>query len=365
MKFIELQTYVPKLLNCGTAIHLFSSPGRGKSTFMKDLIRYLSNRDGFEWGLSIAFLATYTPTDMVGLLFKGQREWCGETVAVSDPTLPPWMITTEGKPTWAYKRGILFLDEYGQGESDVKRAARELKLNKRLGPWTLGGPNTDGWSVVAASNYTTDRSGVTKSFDFDINSEIQINVTDDLESWMIWADRNNVSHVTKHFVSQHPDIVFSKGVPEKQGPWCTPRSAVKNDRMLAALADDTGAFPDDAQALELSSGIIGQAAAEQFFISVRLDREAPKYEEIVAAPMKAKLPTKLDAQMLTAHKLAHELKAQDADAVVTYVGRMPKEFGVTFARAACLRDTRLIMAPAFREWTKNNASLMAALGIQR
>jgi hypothetical protein len=40
---------------------------------------------------------------------------------------------------------------------------------------------------------------------------------------------------------------------------------------------------------------------------------------------------------------------------------MPKEFAVTFAKAACKRNHQLVVDPAMRAWSASNASLMAAL----
>jgi energy-coupling factor transporter ATP-binding protein EcfA2 len=114
---------MPALLRSGTSIELISHPGRGKSTFIKDMVKIMSDMDGQEWGFATMFLATQTPPDLIGYQFKGEREWGGKKVTVTDPSVPLWMITHTGKPTWEYERGILFLDEYGQGEADVKRAS--------------------------------------------------------------------------------------------------------------------------------------------------------------------------------------------------------------------------------------------------
>mgnify|MGYP003344633070 CR=1 FL=1 len=44
-----------------------------------------------------------------------------------------------------------------------------------------------------------------------------------------------------------------------------------------------------------------------------------------------------------------------------YMNRFPKEFGVTFVKAATARDYKLINTPAFKKWCSDNSSLMAAL----
>lgn len=362
MNFKQLHARMPALLASGISIELVSAPGRGKSEFTEDTVKRMEQETGKPWGFAKLFLATQTPPDLIGYVFKGEREWGGQKVAVSEPTLPSWMVTVEGKPVWDYERGILFLDEYGQGEADVKRASAELLLNKKLGPWSL----PPGWTVLAASNRANDRSGVTKSFDFVINRRMEIHISDDIEAWTDWATQPGadgepkVLPLTVAFANQNPHIVFADGVPDKQGPWCTPRSLVMLDRMLRSIADGDR-MPDDPGAVELASGLVGGGAAAQYFAFIRLEREMPKYETIVKDPKKVKVPEKPDAQMLVAYNLAHRISESDASPVVQYIERMPKEFAVTFAKAACRRNPNLVNTPAFSAWAMQNSSLMAAI----
>lgn len=360
MNFLDLEAEVIDDLDAGISVQLKSAPGRGKSQFVEQLVKKLSQRDGFEWGFATMFLATQTPPDLIGYQFKGERTWDNETVAVTDPTLPLWMVTRSGKPTWHYKRGILFLDEYGQGEADVKRASAELLLNKTIGPWTLGGHNAEGWGVIAASNRASDRSGVTKEFDFVINRRGEYDVTDDINAWVDWATANGVSPLTIAFAVQNTQIIFQDVVPEKQGPWCTPRSLVMLDRKMQVKQKRIGVFPDDAKTVEGAMGLIGAGAA-QYFAFVRLEKEMPRFEAIVASPTQVKVPQKPDAQMLVVYNLAHRVDAKTIKPVIEYIERMPKEFAVTFAKAACKRNGELVLHPAMRQWSTQNASLMAAL----
>ena len=361
MNFTDLEEQVIDDIDAGLAIELESIPGIGKSEFVEQLVAKLSARDGFEWGFSKLFLATQQVPDLMGYLFKGDKDFGdGSAITVSEPTLPLWQITEQGLPTWKYKRGILFLDEYGQGEADTKRVSAELLLNKRLGPWTLGGEHRKGWGVIAASNRAKDRSGITKSFDFVINRRKVYQVTPSVQAWMEWAMAHNVTHLTMAFADQNPTLVFGDEVPEKQGAWCSPRSLVKMDDVMKVKHARLGYFPDDAKTIESAMGLIGPTAA-QYFSFVRLEKEMPKFETIVRDPEGAKVPLKPDAQMLVVFNLAHRVEVKNLKPVIQYIERMPKEFAVTFAKAACKRNHQLVIDPAMRAWSANNASLMAAL----
>lgn len=353
MHFTDLEARFPALLDSGISIELLSAPGRGKSEFVKQSVARMSDRDGRPWGFATMFLATMTPSDLLGYMVPAKA---ADGSMASVFTRPAWMTTVDGHDVREFERGILFLDEFGQGEADVKRASAELLLNRQLGPHRL----PDGWSVVAASNRASDRSGVTKSFDFVINRRLQIEITDDLKSWEDWAIDNAVDPLFVAFAVQNPHIVFADGVPEKQGPWCTPRSLVMASRVLARLAGD-GAIPTDASAVELTAGLIGEGAAAQLFAFVRLGQEMPEFEDIVAAPAKVKVSQKPDANMLICYQLAARVDATNADPVIEYIERLPKEFAVTFAKTACRREPKLVTTKAFGNWCRNNASLVTLL----
>lgn len=357
MHFNDLRRRMPALLDSGISIELKSAPGRGKSEFVAQTVGAMSKQDENPWGFCSLFLATQTAPDLLGYMFKGELEYEGRKVSITDPTMPAWMVTHDGKPCWHYERGILFLDEFGQGQQDVKAAAAELLLNKRLGKWEL----PPGWSVIAASNRLTDRSGVTKSLDFVINRRMEIEITDDLQSWEDWAFKNKIEPLFISFANQNPNIVFSEGVPEKQGPWCTPRSLVMLSRVLDKLRDDDNKIPTDKSAIEFASGMIGQAAAAQLFAHVKLGHEMPSIEEIIKNPTKVKVPTKPDANILITYNLAARITDKNADPIITYMERLPAEFAVTFAKAACRREPTLIYCKAFEQWSDKNASLMTAI----
>lgn len=359
MNLQELDKLMPVYLDTpNLSLELLSSPGLGKSEFVESTVEKMSKRDGEEWGFATAFLATYTPPDLIGYQFKGERNWDGKVVSVTDPTVPLWMVTRHGKPVWAYKRGILFLDEFGQAETDVKRSAAELLLNQRIGQWEL----PRGWTVIAASNRSEDRSGVTKSLDFVINRRLEINITPSVDAWLDWAAVNGVSPIGMAFAKQHPHLVFDGKVPDKQGPWCTPRSLVKADRLFqnfdkAGLLDDRRFGPIG----ESLKGLVGEGVAAQFHSFLKLEREMPKWEDIISKPTKCKVPEKPDAQMLICYNLAHRVSVDTVDPVIQYINLLPKEFAVTFATAACRRDMKLVASAPMQKWAQANSSLMAAI----
>jgi hypothetical protein len=191
---------------------------------------------------------------------------------------------------------------------------------------------------------------------------MEIDVTDDLDSWVDWAEAHDVSPLAIAFGKSYPQILLSGGVPDKQGPWCTPRSLVAADRYLQLLSGGPlEIVPDDQCTIEEVTGMIGSAAAQQLFAMVKLETEMPKFEKIVASPETVKIPSKPDAQMLICYHLAYRVTKDVIEPIVKYIERLPKEFAVTFMKAACRKDPSILMNQTLQKWSRENSSLMAQI----
>lgn len=361
----ELEYTAIDCIDSGISLEVKSPPGRGKSEFFEDLIHKLSARDGFQWGYAPMFLATQTPPDLIGYQFKGSRPWGpgGAEVAITEPTLPLWMMTHDGKPLWAFKRGLVVLEEYGQGESDVKRASAQLLLRGEIGPWRVPNFGNDGWGVVACSNrFGVDRSGVTKDFDFVINRRMEIHLRDDDKSWETWALKHNINPTVVSFAMQYPHLVWNKDVPEKQGPWCTPRSLVMASKFLDTRAKRNGGeLQDDPATMIPVAGLIGQGVMSTLFSHFKLERELPKLEEVVANPSGTPVPQKADLRMLLVYAFGHKVNTVNIAPLLVYIQRLGKEFTMAFLRTAIVRDSTLLQTPAVSQWSKANAQLIVQI----
>jgi len=354
MNFIELEQITPALIASRQSVLIKSSPGQGKSEFSASVPKMMSKILGKPFGFQTLFLATATPTNLLGFMVPERNK---QDRLLSSYTTPTWMQTKDGGFADDYEHGLLVLEEWGQGEAETKRAAAELVLNGEIGPHKL----KPGWCVWALTNFAGDRSGVTKEFDFVINRRTEIEIKPDLAAWERWALANGVGPIFITFARQNPQIVFSEGVPEKQGPWCTPRSLVRCERLLMSLANDDGKIPTHAAANELATGTIGAPAAAQLFATIQLAHVMPNYNDIINDPKGTTVPERPDARMLVCYSLAHRVTEKTMDPVLTYIERMPKEFAVTFAKSAAGRDESLIDTAAFAKFCVNNQSLLGVI----
>src|SRR5258708_2205218 len=161
------------LAEAGNAVIIESGSGIGKSETLLAMFGEIKERDakqGIRWGLGTIFAATQTPPDIIGFQFKGDRQFPDGTtdgegkpnmrhVTVTDPSVPLWMISKRhgddpgGKPAFMYDRFFLIIEEYGQGEADVKRSIAEIFLNGGSPPWYLPGCSTRSAATDTGARY--------------------------------------------------------------------------------------------------------------------------------------------------------------------------------------------------------------------
>lgn len=342
-----------RILDWHKPVHLISGAGIGKTS----LVHQIGEAENMP--VIVTNLAQATPVDIPGYAIPDKDE---QGRMYSNNALPFWSLLQEGTNlTTAFDlpRGILFLDEYGQADVDTKKASAPLIHERRAGRFHL----PDGWVVWLASNRMSDRSGVTRSLDFIINRTCEIHVAphkDDLINWLV---DQGYPPLLRAYVSQRPGNVF-QDAPKEQSPWMTPRSTVAAfDYLMLCTSDGGQSFQTDSVDKAFLAGTVGLQNAGDLMTFLELYEELPTKEDILADPMKAKMPTKLDAQMVVVQMLAYDVTEDTADAVITYVRRkeFSQDMAVTFAKTAAMRNTKLLMTKAFTKWTAENHTLLAAV----
>jgi hypothetical protein len=376
----ELGTELDAHIEAGNAVMIESHSGIGKSQKIGqayDRFRKKHAEHGLRVGFGVIFAATQTPPDLIGFQFKGEKTFPGDlfpdgkprTVTVTDPSVPLWMISTEGLPAYAYDKFFLLIDEYGQGEPDVKRAIAEIFLNGGTSPWYLP-PG----SVRIGCTNTGARYGVTKDFDFCISRRVHIEITGDADVWIEDFANKPYRHqgrqwqvmpVTKAWAKANPTVLFEP-MPEKQGPWANPRSVTAADRYLQVKGWDQAANVDVSNRLvmEALAGYIGMPGTQSMLTHFQFKLALPSYETVVADPTGTDVPSKPDMKLLMAYELAGLAKPEDMAQLITYIQRLKaKDMETTFVTSLMARDyARFITNPVMMAWVNKNAALLQLIG---
>lgn len=366
----------------GNSVLLESKSGLGKSSLMYALFEALKAAEPNErWGFCCFFAATQTPPDLIGFQFKGERDFPvmlpdgtqgTKKITVTDPSVPLWFISSEGLPAYMYTRVLLVIEEYGQGEADVKRACAEIFNKGGTPPWYL--PN--GSIVVGCTNKGA-RYGVSKDFDFCIARRTVLPLDFDVDVWLEdFADKPYLHKgrqwqtmpITKAWAKRHPEIV-NEDEPKEQGPWCNPRTLCSYDRYLQVMAiNNNGVVPhQDPDVVQYGAGTIGMPATMSYLGDMQFRLELPSYAEIVADPVNTPVPKKADLFLLMAYELANFTQPGDLAECLTYMGRLPKDMAITYVSALLRRDYKsIINQPAMAGYIAKNAALIAIIqGLSR
>lgn len=323
-------------------VELVSGPGMGKSEMIDQTAIELGEEMKIPFACLSFFLNSKEAPDIGGYGLPDE-DADGEKIMVW--TRAPWMPRA-GDPT----HGFIFLDEFRQSQHDVQKPSAELLLKGRVNSSQL--PIT--YMVLAASNRESDRSGVARELAFVTNRKIEIEIKPDLNSWVSWAERNGVHWLAIAFAKHRPGLIFQDKVPEKPGPFCSPRSFTKTATLIEPFAEEEELF------LASASGLMGEGAATEFIAFTRVVDVIPTYEEIVKDPTGAKLPPqeRPDALYAVMQLVGHRADAETAMPAFKYLKRLPEEFQVAGLQATLRRSPHVLQNEDFAKWCRDNAELV-------
>lgn len=340
----------------GKAFKLNGAPGIGKSEIAHQVAMQRRAKYG-RYFYRVVNVATLNLGSTIGFVVPQDVNLNGKTFKRGRYTYPEYFFDeASNEPAFLFERGMIVLEEWGQGGGEIKRALATLIHERRTGEYKLPGK----FDIVILSNRPEDRSGVSKEFDFLINRWNEVTLEAELEPLVGHYLDIGVSESTIAFLVQNPVTVLGSKVPEKQGPWCTPRSLVGADNFVrAALAE--GWSVDDPLMTENLQGIIGTGAVAQYMAFLRLHDKLAKWDDIIRDPRKALMPTQPDALMLTVYALAARVDQKTVKPVIEYMRRAPEAFAVTFVKAAIKKMPAIIQTREFGEWCRANVVMLAAL----
>jgi hypothetical protein len=383
MNLREVERHTQADILAGNAVIWKGPPGFGKTDKVLSLFNwYRNSMPGKKVGFSLFFMATQSEIGFTGLPWKGERQYgdtnadgTPKTTTITDPAVPQWYLavdpdTGERKPAHMFDSVFLVLEEWGQGSLETKRAGAEVLRAGGCGQWYLppGSPR------LALTNVDA-RDGVTKEFDFIIGRRAEYEISGDVNVWLEdFADKPyqwqgqqwSILPVTKVWARGNQEVLF-EAKPEKQGPWCNPRTLTMADRYTQVISgmSPNGEIPvNDGAFVASIAGKIGYAAAQSFIGHMQFALQLPKYEDIVYDPEGTPIPGKADLQLLMAYTLAGRTTPADTASVIKYMSRkeMPKDMSITFVSSLFRRDAKsFIGEPAMKAWISKNASLISVI----
>jgi len=153
------------------------------------------------------------------------------------------------------------------------------------------------------------------------------------EEWLNWANNNNINSYIKAFVDMTPKCLASyRDEGQEENPYifnpkkaqlsfASPRSIAK----LSVIVDNKDILGDNAT-LNAMSGTVGESFAGDFQAVLGLEKELPKFTDVLKNPMEVEMPDNIQAQMILMFQATDKIKNhEDCSSFMKFVNRIPHE----------------------------------------
>ena len=325
MNIIHATAALNAYLDADIPAFLWGAPGVGKSDAVRAVAK---SRDAN----LIDFRAVLRdPVDLRGLpsIQDGVARW----LAPSD--LPN--AERDGN------NGILFMDELNAAAPSVQAACFGLVLDRKIGEYTL----PDGWKIIAAGNRQSDKAAAQRMPSALANRFAHIDVEPDIEAFSKWAYANDINPMVIAFLRFKSSLLHDMS---NDRAFPTPRAWAQVSKVADAPAE---------LLLPLVSGLVGDGAGSEFTGFLRVAKDLPSLDYVLANPEKCEIPKDTSARYAISIGLAARIKTDEELArAITYTKRMPAEFNVLTVTDAVTRDKALSHGQAFTTWASDNKDIV-------
>lgn len=323
---------ITSFIKANVPVNLIGSPGVGKSDVIKQVAESLNLK------LIDFRLSTADPTDLSGMPFVEN----GRSVFLPNVAFP---IATDEVPE-GYKGWLLFLDEISNAPMSVQAAAYKLILDREVGLHKLH----DNVKIVSAGNKLDDGAAVVAEMSTALKSRMaHINIEVSINAWMDWALTNKVHHSITSFIQFKPTALYAFNPNSAEDTFPCPRTWGMLNNIV------TSAGMSDPSISSLASAVIGDGPAIEYINYCKNFANAPTFEQIVNNPEGTEVPKELSTMYALSGSIGAQTTKETAEAVMTYVAKMPREFQLRTFNDMTKRDPSLVIVPSIRKWVTTNA----------
>lgn len=318
---------------------MMGAPGVGKSDCARQAaVNYLDVKeiadlklDGANRNFIDLRASLLDPVDVHGLPTVDKEEMVARWA-------PMGLLPREGHDA---EFGILFIDELTNAPKSVQGALYGLVLDRRVGEYRVPA----GWRIVAAGNRVEDRAAAGRLASALANRFVHLEVEPTVDDWIKWAIEYGVA----------PELVaFMRFRPELLNDFDPDRTINATPRTWKMVADIVAAkLPEDRET-RLIYAAVGDGPGAEVCAFLKVWRELPNPDAVLMNPEGAEIPENSAGKYAISGALARRVKEESLEAMITYMNRLPAEFGVMAIRDATTRDTALTATTAFINWAQAN-----------
>lgn len=322
MNFNDAYADTVAYIDNDTPVFDWGAPGVGKSALGRKLVRER------KWGMVDFRASTRDPVALMGL-----PDITGDTARWKVPDEFP-QEKRDGK------EGVLFLDELNTAAPSMQAAAFGLVLDRKVGDYKL----PPGWRIMAAGNRQADKAAAQRMPTALANRFAHIDLDPDLDCTVAHFNELGLSPILTAFLRFRPALLHNMEGSELRA-FPTPRSW----EQAAKYIEVTGP-----QRARLIRGVVGEAAGAELEGFIRIYKNLPSLDLVLANPGSAPVPAEIGARYAIASALARKVDSRTFANAMTYMRRINREFEIMFTVDALKRDTGLSHTQTFIEWAVRN-----------
>ncbi len=331
MRAKQLKETIKFSINNKYPLLIKGAPGIGKT----DIVAQACLETGTE--LIVSHPVVSDPTDFKGLPFPNKEGTAAKFLPFGDLL----RLIKADRPT------VFFLDDLGQASSSVQAAAMQLLLARRIN----GHKVSDKVIFLAATNRRQDRAAVQGILEpvksrFAAILELEVNIDD----WVEWAIENDMPIELIAFIRFRPILHDFKPTAEIIN---TP-----NPRTVAAVGMMMNAgLPKDSE-YEMISGAAGEGFAAEFLSFLKIYRDLPDIDKLIADPDKADVPDEPSTLFAVCGALSAKANKKNFGNIIKFTDRLPGEFQVLLIKDAIKRNKGLANTKEFSVWAIKHSDVI-------
>ena len=308
-------------------------PGVGKSAVVNEWSREVMGMTTEEIQHGDVRLAYYGPQDF-GYPYLHENADGTKTMKVSVPSFWP----TRENTTIAY-------EEFNTCTRAVQNCALQLLHDKALGAHKLP---KDTFQVLLG-NRAQDRVNIEKLSSAVVGRICNIQVRLDLDTFIKWAQKNDVDAMVLSFLRFRPDLLTTFNGAKWDGV-----SGYASPRAWEKASNITKVSTNRHVRHALLQGTLGDGAAAEYLGFLAHEADMPDLDEVLKNPDTALVPTEPAVVWATAGGLAKRVKPKTMPNLLSYLNRLPKEFSMFCIKTAVNHNKNLMNSPAFVSWVTDN-----------
>ncbi len=313
---------------------IVGSPGIGKS----DIVKSVAKKHNLK--LIDMRLAQSDPTDLNGFPTLQQD---GKRMDYAPPmTFPLQSLDNipEGYDGW-----LLFLDEINAAPPSIQAAAYKLVLDRQIGAHALH----KNVAIVCAGNKATDKAIVNRLSTAMQSRMVHLNLMVDTESWLDWANSNDIDHRVISFIKYRPELLHKFNPSHADDTFASPRTW----EFLSKIITDKVKFNSIDHAVLV--GTVGEGPATEFKGFCAVYKDLPTIEEMLESPGTVNIPNEPGHQYAMTTLISHNANINTIKALMQITRKLPIEFQVVVLKDIYVLAPELKKNEEVQEWINKNA----------